>query len=103
VAKAFNTVPARAVARCNLNGLPVSLPVATDHPAALRDTFDLARLLGFEPLDAGGIRAARHLEGLAALLMAVSDRHRLHGDVSIRIGVPGPEIDAVRAALCQAG
>jgi predicted dinucleotide-binding enzyme len=101
VVKAFNTVPARALTRCRLNGLPVSLPIASDHPAALRDAGALARALGFEPLDAGDMRTARHLEALAALLMAVSDRHRLHGGISIRIGVPAP-LSPVRAAVCQA-
>ncbi|NYT95311.1 NADPH-dependent F420 reductase [Salinispora sp. H7-4] len=102
VAKAFNTVPAGVLARSRVNGLPVSLPVATDHPAALREVSTLARALGFAPLDAGGVRAARHLEALTGLLMAVSDRQDLRGQVCIHIGVPGG--DAVtRETACRAG
>ncbi|MFG2165607.1 NADPH-dependent F420 reductase [Micromonospora chersina] len=102
VAKAFNTVPAGVLARCRVNGLPVSLPVAADHPAALRDVFTLARALGFAPLDAGGIRTARHLEALTGLLMAVSDRQGLRGQVSIHIGVPSGD-RTVREPACRAG
>jgi predicted dinucleotide-binding enzyme len=87
VAKAFNTVPADQIAACRLDGIPVSLPVA-GVDAAKAEVFALARRLGFEPLDAGGIAASRELEALAVLLARVSSTHRLHGRVAIRIGLP---------------
>ncbi|MFI2710754.1 NADPH-dependent F420 reductase [Micromonospora sp. NPDC018662] len=102
VVKAFNTVPAGMLSRCRLNGLPVSLPVATDHGSALRDVFALARALGFDPLEVGGIRAAAHLEALTGLLMAISDRQGMRGRVSIHIGVPGDD-RSVREPACRAG
>jgi predicted dinucleotide-binding enzyme len=87
VAKAFNTVPADQVEACRLNGSPVSVPVA-GAPAAKSAVFALARRLGFEPLDAGGISGSRELESLAALLLRVSTAHGLHGRIGIHIGQP---------------
>ncbi|GAA5179033.1 NADPH-dependent F420 reductase [Rugosimonospora acidiphila] len=96
VAKAFNTVPADQVAACRLAGAAVTVPVA-GAPAAKADVSALARRLGFEPLDAGGIEASRHLESLATLLIAVSAAHHLHGRVGIHIGQPDPPVGAQAA------
>ena len=87
VAKAFNTVPADQVAACRLGGTAVTVPIAGS-PAAKEQVSALARRLGFEPLDAGGIEASRHLESLATLLIELSARQRLHGRIGIHIGQP---------------
>jgi 8-hydroxy-5-deazaflavin:NADPH oxidoreductase len=88
VAKAFNTVSADAFDSCRLDGEPVCVPVATDHPVARDAVFALARRLGFEPLDAGGIRMSGELESLAVLLVGVGAANGLGSRVAIRIGVP---------------
>lgn len=85
VVKAFNAVPAKEVAARYLYDRPVSVPVAGALPAKT-DAFALARRLGFEPLDAGGIGASRELEALALLLSRISTAHGLHGRVAIHIG-----------------
>lgn len=85
VVKAFNAVPAEEVAARYLYDRPVSVPVA-GAPPAKTDAFALARRLGFEPLDAGGIGASRELEALALLLSRISTAHGLHGRIAIHIG-----------------
>lgn len=90
VAKAFNTVAAEAFAACRLAGAPVTVPVATDHATARAVVFAMARRLGFEPVDAGGIHASRDLESLAALLVGVGAAHGLGSQVAIHIGQPDP-------------
>lgn len=96
VAKAFNTVPARNVAACRMHGRPISLPVAGTRRAKV-EVFALARLLGFEPLDAGDITASRELESLAVLLARISAAQGLHGRIGIRIGQPEQEAAATTA------
>ena len=96
VAKAFNTVPADHVEACRLGGGAVTVPVA-GAPAAKTEVSALARRLGFDPLDAGGIEASRHLESLATLLIELSARQRLHGRIGIHIGQPSRLAPAVTA------
>jgi len=84
VVKAFNTVPAAQVASGRLAGGPVSVPVAGE-PAAKREVFALARRLGFEPVDAGGLQDSGEVESLAVLLSRISDAHGLCGRIGIHI------------------
>jgi 8-hydroxy-5-deazaflavin:NADPH oxidoreductase len=87
VAKAFNTIPADQLGACRVAGAAVTVPIAGPPPARA-ETAGLAQRMGFDPLDAGGIEAARLLESLAVLLMRVSAEHRLHGRIGIHIGRP---------------
>jgi predicted dinucleotide-binding enzyme len=87
VAKAFNTIPAAVLDASRIHHCPVSLPVA-GAPVARSVASALARRLGFDPLDAGGIAASRELESLAVLLVRLSDAHQLHGRIAIHIGQP---------------
>ncbi|MFI5495983.1 NADPH-dependent F420 reductase [Actinoplanes sp. NPDC051859] len=85
--KAFNTVAAEHLAATRIDGGAVTLPVAGP-PDAKPAVFDLARRLGFDPLDAGGIEGSRELEALAVLMARVSAAHGLHGRIGIRIAEP---------------
>jgi predicted dinucleotide-binding enzyme len=87
VVKAFNTVPASQVRASRVGGRPVTVPVAGARPAKAV-AFALARRIGFEPLDAGGIAASLELESLAVLLSRISAQHGMHGRVAIHIGRP---------------
>jgi 8-hydroxy-5-deazaflavin:NADPH oxidoreductase len=100
VAKAFNTVPADALGACRLAGLPISVPVAGE-PVARAEASELARRLGFDPVDAGDITASGELESLAVLLLRISTAHRLRGRIGIHVGVP--ESPPVAAAPRRAG
>ncbi|MBM2614213.1 NADP oxidoreductase [Actinoplanes sp. LDG1-06] len=88
VVKALNTIPARMLQVHQLSGMPVSVPVAGADPAAKAQVSELIRGLGFAPVDAGGISASREIEALAVLLMRISDRNGLHGEIGIHIGRP---------------
>lgn len=65
VVKAFNTTGAETMAQADFPGGRPCMPVAGDDADARRLVMDLARGLGFEAVDAGGLRAARYLEPFA--------------------------------------
>lgn len=70
VVKAFNLCHAavwRNVPR--LDGRPLVVPMATDDRDAAEVVGELVRLVGGEPLDAGPLAQARHLEAMAAIVI----------------------------------
>jgi predicted dinucleotide-binding enzyme len=70
VVKAFNLCHA-AVWRDmpHLDGRPLVVPMATDDRDAADVVGELVRLVGGEPLDAGPLQQARHLEAMAAIVI----------------------------------
>jgi predicted dinucleotide-binding enzyme len=78
VVKAFNTVGAEVMADPDLGGVAATMPLAGDDDGAKALVADLARELGFDPLDVGDRSAAVHLENLARLWihLAVSTGNR---------------------------
>lgn len=67
VVKAFNSIGAELMANPLFDGLAAAGFVAGDDADARTTVLDLARDLGFEPVDAGGLDAAPLLESLAQL------------------------------------
>jgi NADPH-dependent F420 reductase len=67
VVKAFNTVFASRYPAPTEQGTPLQVLVAGDDAAAKSTVADVARSLGFVPVDAGSLRFARTLEELAFL------------------------------------
>jgi hypothetical protein len=67
VVKAFNTLFASRMERPNEGGVPLDAFLAGDDADAKGRVGELARSLGFRPIDVGGLRMARALEGLALL------------------------------------
>jgi hypothetical protein len=69
VVKAFNTVfaPVLAEGADFGGGRKVSVILASDSPAAKEAARQLADSMGFETIDAGGLKNARYLEPLAGL------------------------------------
>jgi len=68
VAKAFNTVFAQVLAEgIDLGGRKVTVFYASDSERAKQTTRALAESMGFETVDAGGLKNARYLEPLGAL------------------------------------
>ncbi len=64
VVKAFNTVFAHHMARGSAAGQQLSVFAAGDDAAARKVALDLARSLGFDTVDSGPLKNARHLEAL---------------------------------------
>jgi len=67
VVKAFNTIFAQHMDSGRLGDTPLTTFVAGDDAGAKKTTLDLARAIGFEPVDAGSLKNARLLEPLAYL------------------------------------
>lgn len=91
VVKAFNTIGANRMANPTIDGDPATMLLAGSHSGAVDSVSTLARDLGFEPVLAGGVDAAEHLEHLARLWIDLSQKHGrdigfrlLHeGDISV--------------------
>ena len=67
VVKAFNTVGFKVMAQPALKSGPAAMPICGNDPIALVEVAELARELGFAPLDAGLLASAGLLESLALL------------------------------------
>lgn len=65
VVKAFNTVFAQHMDSGRLGDKPLTAFVAADDAAAKKVVMELARGIGFDPVDAGPLKSARQLEPLA--------------------------------------
>ena len=64
VVKAFNTVFAQHMSRGSVVGQQLSLFAAGDDAAARKAVLELGKAIGFDAIDAGPLRNARHLEAL---------------------------------------
>jgi 8-hydroxy-5-deazaflavin:NADPH oxidoreductase len=64
VVKAFNTVFAQHMSRGSVVGQQLSLFAAGDDAAARKAVLELGKAIGFDAIDAGPLRNARHLESL---------------------------------------
>jgi len=83
VVKAFNTIGANLMTDPVIEGEPATMFLAGDDGDALETVATLAGDLGFEPLVAGGLPAAGHLESLARFWIHLS---RDHGrDIAFRL------------------
>jgi predicted dinucleotide-binding enzyme len=64
VVKAFNTVFAQHMSRGSVLGQQLSLFAAGDDTAARKTVLELGKAIGFDAIDAGPLKNARHLEPL---------------------------------------
>ena len=67
VVKAFNTAFATRQAQPTLSGIAADGFVAADDESAKQTVLDVVESIGFRPVDAGSLAAARTLEGMAWL------------------------------------
>jgi hypothetical protein len=74
VVKAFNTVFADSMVpeRLDRGGKRAASFLCSDHAEASRTIADLARQVGFAPVDAGPLRCARYLEAMAHLNIQIA-------------------------------
>jgi NADPH-dependent F420 reductase len=75
VVKAFNTVLGRRLAEPVVDGVRLDGFYAGDDERAKADVAQLVAAMGFHPLDAGLLRAARSLEHLGFLNVSLNARH----------------------------
>ena len=69
VVKAFNTLGWRAMTDPAATGGPVSIPLVGDSVEAKQTVAKLVASMGLEPIDVGPLKNARHVEGMAVLLL----------------------------------
>lgn len=77
VVKAFNTVFAGNQAVAEVDGTQLDGFVAGDDADAKQVVVDLLEAVGFRTIDVGGLSAARYLEGMAYLNIALNARNDL--------------------------
>lgn len=85
VIKAFNTIGAEHYQNPVFDGQPVSMLVAGDDAEAKQVAMSLAQDLGFDPIDAGGLTAAIHLENLAGVWVHLAMRAGLGRNIGFRL------------------
>jgi 8-hydroxy-5-deazaflavin:NADPH oxidoreductase len=71
VLKGWNHVHARHLTSPEVDGIAASVLVAGDDPEAKDVVFELARDMGFHPVDVGPLKATRELERLVGLMLFV--------------------------------
>jgi predicted dinucleotide-binding enzyme len=72
IVKAFNTVFSRNQSTGKLGKEKLSAFIAADDPDAKQTIMQIAKDIGFEPVDAGPLRNARHLECMAVLIISMA-------------------------------
>ncbi|MFL5770154.1 MAG: NADPH-dependent F420 reductase [Chloroflexota bacterium] len=90
VVKAFNTLFASRQADPVVAGVPADGFVAADDPKAKTTVLDTLEGLGFRPVDAGPLAAARTLEGMAWLNIS---RNMARGSWQDAYVIVGPDTD----------
>lgn len=71
VCKGWNHVHARHLTAPEVDGIASSVLIAGDDPAAKGVVFELARDMGFHPVDVGPLKSARELERLVGVMLFV--------------------------------
>jgi 8-hydroxy-5-deazaflavin:NADPH oxidoreductase len=91
VVKAFNTSFASRQAEPKVNGIAADGFVAGDDAAAKQTVLDVVESIGFRPVDAGSLAAARTLEGMAWLNISRAISNGTWQDAWVLVG---PELTA---------
>ncbi len=85
VVKAFNTVFARNMSTGQVAGEPLALFVAGDDAAAKASVMQLGHEIGFEPVDAGPLRAARYLEPMGMFSISLAFAQKMGPGIGFRL------------------
>lgn len=85
VVKAFNTVFARNMSTGKVAGEPLALFVAGDSASAKESVMRLGRDIGFDPVDAGPLKAARYLEPMGLLSISLAFNQNLGPGIGFRL------------------
>jgi predicted dinucleotide-binding enzyme len=85
VVKAFNTTGAENMAAPGYNSGAATMFLCGDDELAKAAVWQLAEEVGFEPVDAGALAAARHLENLALLWIHLAQVNGLGRGIAFRL------------------
>lgn len=85
VVKAFNTVFAKFMSTGRLGGTTLTLPVAGDDRKAKEAVMAISRDIGFDPVDAGPLRAARYLEPMGMHFINLAIAQKMGPDIGYRL------------------
>lgn len=85
VVKAFNTVFAQHMDTGRLGERPLTAFVAADDATAKETVLELARQVGFDPIDAGPLKSARLLEPLAFLNIQLGYVHGMGTQIGFKL------------------
>jgi len=85
VVKAFNTLFASHMDSGHVKGQPLSAFIASDDARAKSSVMELARSIGFDAVDAGGLQNARLLEPLGFLNIQLGFTMKMGTDIGIRL------------------
>jgi predicted dinucleotide-binding enzyme len=85
VVKAFNTIGAEHYLNPVFDGEAASMLIAGDSAEAKQTVRQLVEDLGFEPVDAGDLAAAAHLEALAGVWVHLAYRTGQGRDIAFRL------------------
>lgn len=83
--KAFNTSGSANMSNPSYGGQRLTMFLCGDDPAARHTVAELAADLGMDPVDAGGLRAARYLEPLAMLWIHLAYAQGLGPDFALQL------------------
>ncbi len=81
VVKAFNTVFAKNQSSGHVHGTRLTAFVAGDNLPAKKTVMQLAKDLGFDPVDCGPLRAARYLEPMGDLIITLAFSQKMGIDI----------------------
>lgn len=85
VVKAFNTIGWQVMAKPAFGDRSAVLPICGDDADAKAKVIELARSIGFDPIDAGPLEAAPLIENFAALWIGIA--HRLGKGTEFAFGL----------------
>ncbi len=91
VVKAFNTVFAQNMKTGKVDGQPLTALAAGDDAGSRKEVLELAKDIGFDPVDAGSLKSARYLEPLGVLNITLGYGLKMGRDIGFKlVRVTGP-------------
>jgi hypothetical protein len=83
--KAFNTVFAQNQSTGRIGDAQLTLFVASDDEKAKQIVMQLGRDIGFDPVDAGPLKAARHLESMGVFMISLGITQKMGTKIGYKL------------------